>query len=435
MESTQLLPGDAAERHAAHAELHARPAARVRLPALVIHVAVRPCEQGLQAELEHLRRLPGQEDLQHDDLSHSFLRVRLAVPGVTGCLKWERHSEFTRYSLTLPLDTVAADEPELGPALSAWLRDIPGETLAALQLAMRGMPAGLEQARQMARRWLGDGALVASRLGSGAHSLVYSDLRVRDSGFERILLLTDGQQTELRNGRVAQRLLELQTYRVMALLGLPVAKSLGTELNDCEQELARLTDALQDAAQAAQQLERLISLAARVEHLTARHGYRFAATRAYHGIVLQRLSELGEAVVPGLQTLGAYTLRRLTPAVATVQSTADRLESLSRRIGRCAALLRTRVDIAAESRQQGLLSRLARGQALQLRLQTTVEGLSIAAISYYVVSLLGYGLKAMKSAGLPIDQEIATGCLVPLVLWIVWRGTQRIHARLAAGHA
>jgi uncharacterized membrane-anchored protein len=71
---------------------------------------------------------------------------------------------------------------------------------------------------------------------------------------------------------------------------------------------------------------------------------------------------------------------------------------------------------------------------LQLRLQSTVEGLSIAAISYYVISLLLYGGKALKAVGVPINPELVVGALVPLVLWAVWRTTRRIHARLHNEH-
>ena len=123
-----------------------------------------------------------------------------------------------------------------------------------------------------------------------------------------------------------------------------------------------------------------------------------------------------------------------TPARKTcaVNATAQRLSSLSERVSRTSALLRTRVDIATELQNRQLLEKLTRGQQMQLRLQSTVEGLSIAAISYYVISLLLYATKALKAAGLPIDAEIATGLLIPLVLWAVWRTTRRIHARLRA---
>lgn len=441
-------PPEAAERRALHAELHARPAPRIRLPALLIYVAVRHERHRLEDELAHLLALPGSaaQALSLADLGAQFLRRRLVLPDLVGHLRWERHSEYTRYTLTLPLPAPGEPdgaEPALPQALCDWVAAIPGQTLVALQLIMQALPAPLEAspeqpgapaaAQALAQRWLGPGPLMGSRLGSSGHSLIYSDLCLRENGFERLLLLSDASHHELRQGRAAQRLLEFQTYRSLALLGLPVAKQLGPELSACERELAQLTEALQRDPQGEQQqqLDTLIALAARVEHMTAQHGYRFAATQAYYGIVQQRLEELGESSLQGAQTLGGFTLRRLVPAMATVQSTAARLESLSQRIERCSALLRTRVEIAAEAQQQRLLSQLTRGQTLQLNLQTTVEGLSIAAISYYVVSLLVYGLKALKTAGLPLNPEIATGALIPVVLWAVWRGTRRIHARFA----
>ena len=126
--------------------------------------------------------------------------------------------------------------------------------------------------------------------------------------------------------------------------------------------------------------------------------------------------------------------RRLSPAIATVEATVQRMSYLSARVSRASALLRTRVDILTEAQNQQLLEKLTRGQELQLRLQSTVEGLSIAAISYYVVSLLLYLAKAGKAAGLPIHPELAAGVMIPVVLWVVWRATRRIHDKFFKLH-
>ncbi|NWG76124.1 MAG: DUF3422 domain-containing protein, partial [Rubrivivax sp.] len=252
-------------------------------------------------------------------------------------------------------------------------------------------------------------------------------------GYERLLVIAPPETTETRAGRISQRLLEIETYRMMALRGLPAAKAMAPVLSQAEATLAALTVQL-EAGEASDQelLDRLVALAGRLERATAEHDYRFAATRAYDALVEQRIAELREAAIPGTQTIGEFMHRRLNPAIATVVATAERLASLSQRVERASALLRTRVDIATETQNQQLLAKLTRGQELQLRLQTTVEGLSIAAISYYVVSLLLYGAKAAKQAGLPLDPEITVGALIPLVLWGVWRTTRRIHERLRA---
>lgn len=431
---TNCLPPEDALRVDLHNEVHARPSARVRLPALVVYVAVLNEGVSKAQEFQHLRRLPGQGNLQVESLNGNFLRLRL--PGYT--LKWERHTEFTRYSSVQALPQWAhlgSSEPDLLSAMQVqadWLRNIPGRTFAAIQLALvHGDLSDEKECLQQAQTWFGtDGAFVASKIGS-RHSWALTDFRIRADGFERMLAIAPDPTSETRAGRISQRLLEMETYRLMALRGLPVAKQVGNMLTEAEGALADITAQLESKSANEQALlDRLVSLAARVERATAQHSYRFSATRAYAAIVDQRIREMREDIITGTQTIGAFMQRRLSPAIATVAATEQRLVSLSERIARTSALLRTRVDIATEVQNQQLLEKLTRGQELQLRLQTTVEGLSIAAISYYVVSLLLYGSKALKAAGFPVNPEIATGLLVPVVLWWVWRTTRRIHANL-----
>ena len=439
MEPTpSLLPASDPQRELLHNEVHARPPARIHLPALLTYVAV--FNEGVDREQECalLRRLPGQAALTVDDLHGNFLRLRL--PGYT--LKWERHTEFTRYSIVQPLPEgcgLGAREPDLLTPLATppgWLAGIPGRTFAAIQLVMVEEPihppaAALAQART----WFGEHTVVASLMGNNAHSLAVTDFWLRPCGFERMLVIGPAGTSETRAGRIAARLFELETYRLMALRALPVVKDLAPLLARSERQLADITAQLENKGASDQALlDTLVSLAGGVERATAENVYRFAATRAYDTLVTQRTNELREQPIPGTQMLGEFMQRRLSPAMATVAATAQRLASLSERITRTSALLRTRVDIATEEQNQQLLAKLTKGQEMQLRLQSTVEGLSIAAISYYVISLLLYLGKAGKAAGLPINPEMAAGALIPLVLWAVWRTTKRIHDKLHADH-
>ena len=437
-EAGACLPPDDPLRRALHDEVHARPSALIRLPALVVFVAVLNEGVSREDELEHLRRLPGQSGLQGRDLQNNFLRLRLA--GHT--LKWERHTEFTRYSIVQALPAgmgLGASAPDLQQHIAlpdGWLAAIPGRTVAAIELAMVAaeLPAQDTEAQatlmRPAQQWFGGHTVVASQLGGG-HSWAVTDFRLLASGFERMLVIAAPGTSETRAGRISQRLLEIETYRLMALRGLPVAKALSPMLAEAESQLAAITAELEHKGISEQDLlDQLIALAARIERATAEHTYRFAATRAYDALVTQRIGELRERAIPGTQTIGEFMLRRLSPAMATVAATERRLGSLSERVTRTSALLRTRVDIATEEQNQQLLAKLTRGQALQLQLQTTVEGLSIAAISYYVISLLLYVGKGAKAAGLPIHPEIAAAALVPLVLWATWRTTRRIHEKL-----
>lgn len=435
---TDWLPDNDPQRVMLHNEVHARPSQRIRLPALIIYVVV--INEGVTRaqEYEHLRRLTGQQMLMLEQLQNNFLRLRLQ--GYT--LRWERHTEFTRYSLVQHLPEAAhlgATDPELLSYLAlppGWLAEIPGRTFAAVKVAM--VPGDLHRSDELlvqARKWFGGNPVVASLIGREGHSLAVTDFMLRPSGFERMLVMMSADASETRAGRVSQRLLEVETYRLMALRGLPLTKRLIPELADAERQLAEITAQLENKAASDQELlDTLTSLAARIERATVEHGYRFAATQAYNKLVMQRITELREKAIPGTQTIGEFMQRRLSPAIATVEATAQRLSYLSARVSRTSALLRTRVDILAETQNQQLLEKLTHGQELQLRLQSTVEGLSIAAISYYVISLLLYVAKAGQAAGLPIHPELVTGMLIPIVLWAVWRTTRRIHDKLFKSH-
>lgn len=437
--SSGLLPDDDPQRILLHNEVHARPSQRIRLPALVIYVVVINDGITREQECEHLRRLPGQKVLMHEQLQNNFLRLRLQ--GYT--LRWERHTEFTRYSLVQHLPEGAhlgATDPELLSYLAlpkGWLAEIPGRTFAAIKLAMvHGDLNEPDELLIQAHEWFGGNPVVASLIGRDGHSLAVTDFMLRQGGFERMLVVMPTNASETRAGRVSQRLLEIETYRLMALRGLPVAKQLIPELTRAEQQLADITAQLENKVASDQELlDTLISLATRIERATVEHTYRFAATQAYNKLVTQRIAELREKAIPGTQTIGEFMQRRLSPAIATVEATAQRMSYLSARVSRASALLRTRVDILTETQNQQLLEKLSRGQELQLRLQSTVEGLSIAAITYYVISLLLYVAKAGKVAGLPIHPELATGLLVPIVLWVVWRTTRRIHDKFFKLHS
>ena len=424
------LPPDDPQRVLLHNVVHTRQSQRIHLPALVVYIAVISNDITLEQECEHLRRLPGQEGIMVDHLQHNFLRLRLQ--GYT--LRWERHTEFTSYTLVQQLPESAqlgATDPDLLSSLvlpNGWLAGIPGRTFAAIKLVMvHGDLKSPEEMLLSARNWFGERPVVASLVGRNSRSLVVTDFMLRDSGFERMLVIAPPKISVTRAGRIAQRLLEIETYRIMALRGLPVAKKLDSELANSEQQLASITDQLKNKITSEQELlDRLVALAVHMERITIEHMYRFTATRAYDKMITQRINELKEKAIPGTQIIGEFMWHRLSPAIAKVEDTAQRMGSLSERISHTSALLRTQVNILTEAQNQQLLEKLTHGQELQLRLQRTVEGLSIAAISYYVVSLILYLTKAGKAAGLLVHPELVTGVAIPLVLLVVWRITRRI---------
>jgi uncharacterized membrane-anchored protein len=212
------------------------------------------------------------------------------------------------------------------------------------------------------------------------------------------------------------------------LLALPVARESGVILTVAGQELARITAALvtADAADEPGLLDRLTRLEAEIENRQSETRYRFSASDAYYELVRQRIDELREQRIQGLQTFREFTERRLAPAMATCRSAAARQESMSQRVARATRLLSTRVDLTRERQNQALLESMDRRASLQLRLQSTVEGLSVAAVTYYVVALIGHAAEALQEYGIAVRPVFAMGISIPIVVAIAGFGVHRI---------
>lgn len=428
------LPPDHPLRLQLHDEVHARPVARIRIPALVTHIAVLNQDIAVEREHAHLRELVEAHGGGFVPTEPGFLRVRLEAFTV----KWERHGEFSRYSITQPLDQTAvwgADNPDLLALVGApadWLAAIPGQAIVALQVVLlhSGGESETDEA-SMAQALLGGSRVAGSAVKDGAARL-YTNYMLRADGYTRFVFVCD-DVTEGRSGRMTASLVEMETYRMMALTAFPPARALAPRLAMLEGRLADLTRAIDVSSEAdTHLLDQLMKLAAEVETDIATHSARFSAAHAYYGIVQQRIEDLRGAPLPGMTGVFSFLLRRFVPAMATVEANGRRLAALSERIARASALLRTRVDITTETQNQELLKSLGRGQRLQLRLQETVEGLSIAAISYYLVGLIGYGGKAAKAAGVPLDVDVFTGAMIPVAVFAVWWTLRRIRARIHA---
>jgi len=157
---------------------------------------------------------------------------------------------------------------------------------------------------------------------------------------------------------------------------------------------------------------------------------RFSASTAYFELIDQRIAQINESPLEGLQTIGEFIERRVTPARKTCEWAAHRQDALSRRVSRISNLLRTRVEIEQQHGSQALLEALNKRQDIQLRLQATVEGLSVAAITYYVVGLVSYLAKAGKDLGWPLSGETTAALAIPIVAGSVWWSLRRMHRKL-----
>ncbi|KIL97394.1 hypothetical protein CCC_00455 [Paramagnetospirillum magnetotacticum MS-1] len=342
-------------------------------------------------------------------------------------LRWERHSEFSTYTVMRfdPFDDGFAHTAlDLIPA--DWMETLPGEAMTAVHvLVAKDLPDDLGP--------LFDGnSLVGAKVLWGAGE-AWTDFRLHADGFSRVVLKDCGL-TRGQTGRLVQRLLEIETYRMMALLAFPLARQSAPEVARIDRELAGIVSQLADPA--VQQndrdlLEHLTRLAAEAERLDAATSFRLSAAKAYYAIVCRRIEELREDRIPGLQTFAEFVDRRLGPAMKTCESVSERQQLLATRVSRAGDLLRTRVDIALEEKNRDLLNSMNRRAELQLRLQETVEGLSVVAISYYLLGLIGYLAKGLKSVGLPVDYDLAGLIGLPVVAAAVWLGVRRLRKALS----
>jgi uncharacterized membrane-anchored protein len=279
-------------------------------------------------------------------------------------------------------------------------------------------------------------SIAASLVDSGG-AVVATDFRLNSDGFVRLLVLDRGLSA-MQAGALVQRLLEIETYRTFALLGLPEAQSLVPSVRRIEDALTRIARSMargRDLETDNRLLDELTKLAAAIEADANVSGYRLSASRAYDSIVQQRLVAIGEMNLAGFPTIAGFLSRRMAPAMRTCHILEDRLSNLSQRLARAAQLLRTRVDVEIEQQNRGLLEAMNERARLQLLLQQTVEGLSIAAISYYVVSLGAYVLKGLKEVGVPLDPGLATAVSVPVVLACIWILVRQIRRRHFGGAA
>lgn len=341
-------------------------------------------------------------------------------------LRWERHLEFSNFTFICP-NVIPFSADALSFIPKDWLATIPGDVVVALHMALIDHEPTDEELHQWfeGQRW--NGANVAYDRGAA-----WTAFKLHSDGFGR-MVAHGNKLNPYQKGRLVQRLIEIETYRLMSLLGLVVARELNPEITQIEKDLAVLNQRIADIKNEDDErllLTELSQLAANIEQHRSDTNFRFSATNAYYDLVGDRLHQLHESHLDGVQSLQEFLDRRLSPGIKTCQSVRDRLEDLSRRIHRTTSLLRTRVELSIEAQNQNLLASMNRRSQLQLRLQQTVEGLSVVAIGYYALSLMGYGFDALKAFGVPLQKEIATGIAMPIVLISIYIGMHAIRARV-----
>jgi uncharacterized membrane-anchored protein len=346
-------------------------------------------------------------------------------------VKWERHGEFSGYTFFLPGRSAKPfSEPAISRLPPDWLAAVPGRTIVAAHAKLVPETNVLPDAAYLAAHFESN-VVVGGEIGDGA-GLAFTDFKVHPDGFSRFLVIDRGF-TPRQAGRTLQRLFEIEAYRMLALLALPIARRQSPRIVAIEQSLAALTDGIAHGRGDDEALlHELTRLAAEVESGLVASQFRFGACRAYFELVSTRIGELREKRLPGIQTIDEFMERRFTPAVATCNTVSQRLHDLSERVAQASGLLSTRVDIARERQNQALLGSMDRRAKLQLRLQQTVEGLSVAAIVYYVAGVVGYLAKALKAGGLHVEPDLVVGIVIPIVALLVVVEVRRARQRVRA---
>ena len=422
-----ILPPDHPERFALAEEAHARPPEPLETPTRATYLALLIEPEDRERERAHLAALcerygvpPAPAGATHYSVALGDLRV-----------KWERHGEFSGYTFfAAGRSPKPFSEPAALQLPPEWLAKLPGRTIAAAHAKLVPEGSELPDAAFLAAHFDGN-VVVGGEIGDGA-GLAYTDFKIHADGFARFLVIDRGF-TPRQAGRTLQRMFEIEAYRMLALLALPIARRQSPRIVAIERSLASLTDGIaRGEGDDETLLHELTRLAAEVESGLVASQFRFGACRAYFELVTTRVGELRERRLPGIQTIDEFMARRFTPAVATCNTVSQRLHDLSERVAQASGLLSTRVDIARERQNQALLGSMDRRAKLQLRLQQTVEGLSVAAIVYYVAGVVGYIAKALKAGGLHVEPDLIVGVVIPIVAVLVMIEVRHARRRVQA---
>ncbi|MEO0495797.1 MAG: DUF3422 domain-containing protein [Pseudomonadota bacterium] len=404
-------------------ETHARTANGMGAPCLVSHMVFLSDEDSHQRDREAVRRFA--EMPRHHIMELEGNHARVQTP--QGILKWERHTEFSSYTLFEEDPEEGADSRSLADTLTnGWPIQGAGKLLLALRVHVDG---GEEMRwwRDWEKRPTSEPSGCLSRI-NGGRAIIRTNFMPGADGFSHIYIKDLSGNDRVR-GRVTQRILDIETYRILSLLALPAIKSIGPRIAAFDDGIAAVARDLSSdvATNDEEMLGRITSIAADVEELAVSSQFRLNASRAYAGIVESRMADLREEKVDGYQRFTSFIKRRLQPAVRTMEAILERQRQVSARVARISDLLRARVDVALEKQNQSLLASMDERVTQQLKLQKTVEGLSVIAISYYLIGIVVvYFLKPISELVDVPQMKLLTIAAVPLILLFVWTVITRV---------
>src|SRR6056297_406893 len=413
-------------------ELHARPFPSLEAPCRAVYLAIKKPKSAAardkSLDLDHLKALLDRYGTAHPQPGATHFSGQVGQH----TLKWEQHTEFVTYTVFLNgVSDRPFDPADMEVFPEEWLAAAPGVRITSALIRVEPRP-DQDQIKQQVSNWFVPESLAVSSV-LDDDAIIAGDFRIDPAGHLRFGVFVSPGIGKRRVGRIVQRLCEIETYKTMSMIGFSRVRELGPRMGEIDNELNRLMAAMTNGdGQEEDRLKALLSVSAELESLSAQTSFRFGATWAYEAIVAQRISVLRETRFEGRQTFAEFMTRRYDPAMRTVKSAENRLSTMAERAVRAGNLLRTRVEVARSAQNQQLLESMNHRADMQLRLQKTVEGLSVVAISYYAVSLAGYLLYPLADM-LGITKGAITALVTIPVVLLVWLAVRRIRKVVEQG--
>lgn len=403
------------DRQNAIEEVHARPALDIKSPCKVVHLTFDCSSQDFTKIFGKIDSKMAKSGPRHLIGHVKDIRIKL-----------EKHTEFVSCTLVVP---DGCDEHHVNSIQSFLLDGVEINVFSMCHILLRS-----EQHVSNTDETLDKGML---------GGVMYEQMQVRTTlkpdDNDVVTYIVQSENLDPRElGRRVQRLIEVETYRVMALIGLPVARRLASSLTDVEMRLKEIvlcmenihTSGLSDKSV----FNELLTLSEQLGAQRIQTRYRFAASQAYFNIVEARLNMLYELPNSPLQTISGFLRSRLEPAQSTIHSVERRLQALTDDITHALTLLRTRIEINIHQSNQDLLQSMDNRHHQQFLISQAVEGLSSIAITYYAIGLLSYFFKFLEKTGwVPYSYVVLTAASIPVTLLVVWWSIHQVSLKWNKG--
>ena len=419
-------------------ELHARPYIKLSNNLKVFHFAYLIKENDDKKSWTYLDNFLGKINFQNLPKEASKYWV---AEGKDLIIRYECHTEFISLTLIYPnkIENKNKNKPKLFDENflrllpTDFLKKFPGEHFLSSWIEM--VPSKhIFKPIDIERFFYHDNFAGSNVAEDGANvfmSFKSDRTNFLGSGFRRVFIQNKNLRTR-RTGRLLQRLVELETYQVLSLLGLPQVRQESLNLINLEKQITEITKSVSRTTKKnldkksitypdyQKDLNELSYVVAKIEEIDSSTNYRLSATAAYYKLVEQRITDLREDRLESFQTNNEFLSRRLQPAIRTSEAFSRRLESLATRAQRADNLVRTQIEMGVQIQNKDLLESMELRARAQLRLQETVESLSIVAITYYIVGLLSTLVDPISFDNFLISKAVFLALCVPIILVLIW---------------